>query len=181
MQDSIFKQNYFEIFSQSLSTDLDIALLKEKNRELQQSSHPDRFANGSDTEKRQAMQITSLINEAFNTLKNPVTRLQYMLSIKGIDMNGETDTAMDGAFLMQQMELREAINDVRNQTEPLDKLDSMMLELKNNAVSLTSDFQCAFEKDDLENARQIVRKLQFINKAQKEVNEITEQLEDELI
>ena len=181
MPDSIFKQNYFEIFSQSISTELDISVLKEKNRELQQTSHPDRFANGSDAEKRQAMQITSLINEAFNTLKNPVSRLQYMLSIKGIDMDAETDTSMDGAFLMQQMELREAISDVRNQANPLDQLDSMMLDLKNNATSLISDFQLVFEKDDLENARQIVRKLQFIIKAQKEINEITEQLEDELI
>jgi len=127
------------------------------------------------------MQKTSLINEAFNILKNPVSRLQYMLTLKGIDMNSETDTAMDAMFLMEQMELREAIADVRNQTDPLDVLDSMAAKLKTKSAKLITEFDSAFTDDNLENARQIVRKLQFLYKAQKEINEISEQLEDELI
>jgi len=181
MPDSIFKQNYFEIFSQPVSTELDISLLKEKNRELQSQIHPDRFANSPDAEKRQAMQLTSLINEAFETLKSPVSRLQYMLTLKGVDMNAETDTSMDGLFLMEQMELREEIADIRNQADPLDVLDTMTADLKTKSVELITDFNLAFQNDELDNGREIVRKLQFLNKAQKEINEITEQLEDELI
>jgi len=172
MSNQILKQNYFEIFS---------VPVKEKNRELQQQVHPDRFANCSDAEKREAMQKTSLINEAFDILKNPVSRLQYMLTLKGIDMNGETDTAMDGLFLMEQMELREEIADVRSQTDPLDVLDAMAAKLKTKSTNLIAEFDSAFANDDLENARQIVRKLQFLHKAQKEINDISEQLEDELI
>lgn len=58
MLDSIFNQNYFEIFSLEISTDPDISQLNEKNRELQQQVHPDRFASGTDAEKREAMQKT---------------------------------------------------------------------------------------------------------------------------
>ena len=181
MSDSIFNQNYFEIFSQPVSTEPDVNLLKEKNRELQQEVHPDRFANSSDAEKRQAMQITSLVNEAFETLKNPVSRLQYMLTLKGVDMNGETDTAMDGVFLMEQMELREEIADVKRQENPLDVLDEMTSELKTKSANLISDFSQRFENDELDSGREIVRKLQFLNKAQKEINDIIEQIEDELI
>jgi len=89
-----FKQNYFEIFSMPVSTTPDLNILKEKNHQLQQQVHPDRFANSDDAEKREAMQITSLVNEAFNTLKIPVSRLQYMLTLKGVDMDGETDTSI---------------------------------------------------------------------------------------
>lgn len=181
MSNSIFKQNYFEIFSQPVSTELDIDLLKEKNRELQQQVHPDRFANSSDAEKRQAMQITSLVNEAFETLKNSLTRLQYMLTLKGVDMNGETDTAMDGVFLMEQMELREEIANVDSQKNSLDVLDAMALELKARSVNLVSDFESAFNDDALDKGRDIVRKLQFINKAQIEINDKIEQIEDEFI
>ncbi len=181
MSNSIFKQNYFEIFSQPVSTELDIDLLKEKNRELQQQVHPDRFANSSDAEKRQAMQITSLVNEAFETLKNSLTRLQYMLTLKGVDMNGETDTAMDGVFLMEQMELREEIANVDSQKNSLDVLDEMALELKARSVNLVSDFESAFNDDALDKGRDIVRKLQFINKAQIEINDKIEQIEDEFI
>lgn len=181
MSDSIFNLNYFEIFSQPVTTEPDVNLLKEKNRELQLQAHPDKFANSSDADKRLAMQKTSLINEAFETLKKPVSRLQYMLTLKGVDMNGETDTSMDGAFLMEQMELRESISEVRNQAEPLDVLTAMLADLKSKARNLTIEFSEFYELDDLEKSREIVRKLQFINKAEKEVNEIIEQLEDELI
>lgn len=181
MSDSIFNLNYFEIFSQPVTTEPDVNLLKEKNRELQQQVHPDKFANSSDAEKRLAMQKTSLINEAFETLKKPVSRLQYMLVLKGVDMNGETDTSMDGAFLMEQMELRESIAEVRNQSDPLDVLDKMLLELKSKANNLIVEFAGFYQREDLEKSRETVRKLQFINKAEKEVKEIVEQLEDELI
>jgi len=181
MPNPIFKKNYFEIFSVPVSTALDLPQLKEKNHELQQQVHPDRFASSGDAEKRQAMQVTSLVNEAYNTLKVPVSRLQYMLTLKGVDMNGETDTSMDGAFLMQQMELREEIADVKRQSDPLDVLDTMSRDLKDQAENLVLSFGDFYHQDELEKSREIVRKLQFINKAQKEVNDITEQLEDELI
>jgi molecular chaperone HscB len=177
----IFKQNYFEIFSVPISTAPDLSQLKEKNHQLQQQVHPDRFVNSSDAEKREAMQVTSLVNQAFNTLKDPVERLQYMLTLKGVDMNSETDTSMDGAFLMQQMELREEIADVKSQSDPLDVLDTMTRDLKNQAQNLISNFTESYAQDALDSSREIVRKLQFINKAQKEVNEIIEQIEDELI
>ena len=181
MSDSIFKQNYFEVFSLPVSTDPDMNQLKEKNREWQQQVHPDRFANSSDAEKREAMQKTSLINQAFNTLKDPVLRLQYMLSLKGVDMNSETDTTMDGGFLMEQMELREQIGDARNNSEPFDLLDKLAAGLKKKSANLNDDFEKYYQQDELDKGREIVRKLQFLNKAQKEINDLVEQLEDELL
>ncbi len=181
MSDSIFQQSYFDIFSVPVSTDIELKQLQEKNRELQQTYHPDRFANGSDEEKRQAMQATSLINQAFKTLKDPVQRLQYMLSLKGIDMNAESDTSMDGAFLMEQMELREEIANVRSKADPLEALDNFATDLKQKLTALIDEFNQHYQQNELQIAREIVRKCQFINKAQREVSEITEQLEDELI
>ncbi|HED34316.1 MAG TPA: Fe-S protein assembly co-chaperone HscB [Gammaproteobacteria bacterium] len=181
MSNSIFEQNYFEIFSIAVSTEPDSEKLREANRELQQQVHPDRFANSSDAEKRQAMQITSLINQAFKTLQEPVLRLQYMLSLRGVDMSAETDTSMDGEFLMAQMALREEIADIRNQSEPLDVLETMRMDLKNKSVDLIRHFDRAYQAGELDQGREIVRKLQFLNKAQKEINDMTIQLEDEFI
>jgi len=181
MSNSIFSQNYFEIFSLDVSTNPDLNTLNENNRELQRLVHPDKFANSDESEKRQAMQKTSLINQAYNTLKDPVQRLQYMLSLKGVDMNAETDTTMDGGFLMEQMELREKISDVRSQSDPLDELDSIAKDLKKTSANLIVEFDKNFQADVLEKSREVVRKLQFINKAQKEVAELSEQIEDELL
>ena len=181
MPDSIFKQNYFEIFSLPVSTDPDLNLLKEKNRQLQQQVHPDRFANNSEAEKRNAMQVTSLINQAFETVKEPALRLQYMLALKGIDMNSETDTTMDGVFLMEQMELREKIAGIRSHSDPLDVLETMKTNLKNESADLLMSFQTFYQQNELDKGREIVRKLQFLNKAKKEINDVMIQLEDEFI
>lgn len=181
MSDLLFSQNYFEIFSLEPGIDPDLNLLKDRNRELQQQVHPDRFASSSDEEKRLAMQKTSLINEAFNTLKDPVLRLQYLLSMKGVDMQGETDTSMDGAFLMEQMELREEISDIRSKADPLDALDKIASQLKLRMSDLMSEFDQLYQADALAECRDVVRKLQFINKAQKDVSDTAERLEDEFI
>lgn len=180
MIDDFFSKNFFEIFDIPIATDIDLTKVSDANRELQKNAHPDRFVQASEHEQRIAMQKTSLINEAFQTLKNPITRIQYMLKLKGVDMNSETDTTMDGAFLMQQMELREAIAEVRDQPEALDVLDKMSSQTKQQMTELMVLFTDRYEKSMLDDAREIVRKMQFLIKAQKEINEISEQLEDEM-
>ena len=180
MTDDLFSKNFFEVFAVPVSSDLDLTQVSEVNRELQKSVHPDRFAHGSDQERRIAMQQTSLINEAFQTLKDPVTRIQYMLKLKGVDMDSETDTTMDGAFLMQQMEFRESIAEIRSHTDPLDELDKMSSQIKSQIADLMTAFTGCYEKSALDDAREVVRKMQFLIKAQREINEISEQLDDEM-
>ena len=180
MANDFFSKNFFEIFDVPVSTELDLSKISEVNRELQKNTHPDRFAHSSEQERRVAMQQTSVINEAFHTLKDPISRIQYMLKLKGVDMDSETDTSMDGEFLMQQMEFRESIANVRNLAEPLDELDKMAQKTKQQVSELMMSFAEYYDASALDDAREIVRKMQFLIKAKKEINEISEQLEDEM-
>jgi molecular chaperone HscB len=180
MSEDLFAKNYFEIFDLAVTFDVDQSMIAETNRNLQKQYHPDRFANANEQDARVAMQKTSLVNQAFQTLKAPISRAQYMLKLKGVDMESETDTSMDAAFLMEQMEFREAIADVREKDDPLDELDRMATELKSKLTSLEQEFTDSYDSGDLGSARNAVRKMQFIIKAQTEVKEISEQLEDEL-
>lgn len=164
-----------------MSFDVDQSKVGDVYRELQREVHPDRFVNESEQERRIAMQLTSLINEALKTIEDPILRAQYLLKLKGIDMASDTDTTMDPEFLMEQMEFREAIAEVRSQDDPLDVLDKMAAELKQKLKTLTDHFKNQYSESALNEARDAVRKMQFIVKAQKEVNEISEQLEDEFI
>ncbi|MCW8853167.1 MAG: Fe-S protein assembly co-chaperone HscB [Gammaproteobacteria bacterium] len=181
MSVDLFSSNYFEIFNASFSYDIDLNEMGQIYLDLQKSVHPDRYANASDQEKRIAMQQTSLINQAFQTLKDPVSRAQYMLKLKGLDMNSETDTTMDAGFLMEQMEFRESIMDARDKNDPLAELDSMAIDLNNKMKDLMDGFTRAFAEASYDSAREIVRKMQFIIKAKKEVDELSEKLEDELM
>lgn len=180
MANQLFSKNYFEIFDIPVSIEVDLNKVSESYHDLQKEFHPDRFSNSDESERRAAVQTTSLINQAFQTLKEPISRVQYMLKLKGVDIDSESDTTMDTEFLMQQMEFREAIAEVRSKDDPLEVLDQMASDLKKQINQLMNDFSKSYEASELDVAREIVRKMQFLIKAQKEVNETSEQLEDEL-
>ena len=106
-------QNFFELFGLPVSFEVDIQQLSERYRDLQRAVHPDKFANASDRERRLAVEKAAQINEAFQTLKSPMNRARYMLEIRGVDFDNERDTHLDPMFLMEQMELREALGEER--------------------------------------------------------------------
>src|SRR5438132_12609726 len=104
-------QNHFELFGLQAAFSVDEAALDQSYREIQSRVHPDRFAHAGDAERRASLQWTTRVNEAYRTLRNPVSRASHLLALNGIDVAFETNTAMPAEFLMEQMELREALEE----------------------------------------------------------------------
>ena len=88
---------------------------------------------------------------------------------------------MDAAFLMEQMEMRERLESVRQHEDPLAELDAMSAEIGSGMNRLAGEFKHAYESGELENAREAVRKMQFLYKASKEIEEHTASIEDEMM
>ena len=181
MSKDIFSSNFFELFGLPVSYDVDLNKIQQQYMALQKQLHPDKFASGSDLEKRLSMQQTSRINEAQSTLKDPVLRAIYLLKLKGIDFSLENETTMDAGFLMQQLEMRERLENIKNESEPLDVLDSLAKEVKTSTLSMMDSFAQAFKNDKLDDSREWIRKLQFMQKAKKEINTLSAEIEDELM
>jgi len=177
----ILNSNFFELFDLPVSYDVDLLQLQKRYMELQKQVHPDKFANGSDQEKRQSMQQTSWINEAQTTLKDPVLRASYLLKLKGMDFSLENETTMDAAFLMSQLEMREKMEHVKQQDDPLVALESMEKEIKNANDQMMQGFAESYQADNFDDAREWIRKLQFLKKAKNEVNTLIADVEDELM
>ena len=106
-------QNHFELFQLPAQFGLDMSALDSAYRDVQGKVHPDRFINASSAEKRVAMQWATRANEAYQTLKSPQKRAQYLCELNGVDLQTESNTAMPVSFLMQQMEWREELGDAR--------------------------------------------------------------------
>ncbi|MCI0505211.1 MAG: Fe-S protein assembly co-chaperone HscB [Gammaproteobacteria bacterium] len=172
--------NYFELFNLPADYDLDLTELSTRYRTLQATVHPDKFANATDLERRLSMQQSALINEAYQTLKNPLLRARYMLQLKGVDLSVESSVSMDSGFLMQQIRLREELEQVRSQKNPEAKLLVVAKEIEQaiaeQVVVLTGLFKEGNEKK-LPQIADYVRRMQFMVKLQQE----TEALEEELI
>lgn len=105
--------DFFSLFGLPRRFALDVADLSHRYREVQNEVHPDRFAGGSDTERRLSMQWATHANEAFQTLKKPLERAKYLLHLAGHDVQAESNTAMPADFLMAQMEWREAVGEAK--------------------------------------------------------------------
>ncbi len=89
----------------------DRAVLDQRWKALQRQAHPDKFANQGEAAQRVAMQWSVRINEAYQRLKNPLQRAAYLCELAGFSVQAHSNTAMPAAFLMQQMEWREALED----------------------------------------------------------------------
>jgi len=177
----LFSKNYFEIFNIPVSFELDVNQLSEFYRQLQKEVHPDRFASASEQESRLAVQMTSLVNQAFDTLKMPVSRAHYLLKLAGLDIDHDQDTTMDPMFLMEQMELREEIEAVRSKSDPLAEIDRLLKSVKKMQVSVMEAFANSYQAEDYNKAHEWSRKMQFLNKNTQELDDIAVAIEDELL
>ncbi len=101
----------FEIFGLERRFGVDAAALDERRRSLQAEVHPDRFATDAAAARRLSVQWSVRVNEAHARLKDPVRRAIYLCELAGVDLAIERNTAMPQAFLMQQMQWREQLED----------------------------------------------------------------------
>ena len=147
--------NHFELMGLPAAFAVDTGKLERGYRDLQSRVHPDKFAAAPAAEKRVAMQWATRANEAYRTLRDPVARARYLLSLNGFDTEEETNTAMPPDFLMEQMELREAAA----------------------AARAGSDARALDADRNYDAGRSLVRKLRFLDKLGDEVDEALETIQ----
>lgn len=165
-------KNYFELFGLPASYAIDLADLSSRYRELQRRFHPDRFAAAPESERRLSVQMTAQINAAYQTLRDRVARGRYLLGLKGVRTDEETDTRMDPAFLMEQMELREALDEARGATDREARCSALQERVDELLDSKTAMLQQNFSAGSapaLQAARELVREMQFLQKLTHEI------------
>jgi molecular chaperone HscB len=170
-------QNHFDLFGLVPAFSIEGEALERSYREIQSKVHPDRFAHAGDAERRASLQWTTRVNEAYRTLKDPVQRARHLLELHGVDAAFETNTAMPPDFLMQQMELRESLEDAVEKKDS-SRLDSLRKNLGKERQSLEKAIAEAIDaKKDYAAAAGLVRKLQFLDKLDNEIDAAYETIE----
>ncbi len=172
-----FKQDHFALFGLPQTFDVSADALEAAYRDWQARVHPDRFAHASEAEKRASMQWATHVNEAYQTLKQPVARGRYMLGLHGVDTQEESNTAMAPAFLMQQMEWREALMDAKMASD-IDALEQLEKELRQEMRARSSSLgQTIDVAKDYNRAAEQVRELRFVEKLLQEINQAYDALD----
>lgn len=170
--------NFFEIFGIPQSFSIDLVQLSESYRRLQKEFHPDRFAGKSAVERHLAVRWAATINQAYDTLKSPLKRAQYLLAEQGLDSSGESSISGDVAFLMQQMQLREGLSEVRQASDPFALLETLCEQAECEYIRLQQAFDLSCQAENFQEALDNVAKMQFVVKLLQEMEWLAEELDE---
>ena len=170
-------QDFFTLFGLHRRYAIDDAALEAAWHELQSQVHPDRHAHLSDVEKRLSMQWATRVNEGFRTLRQPLTRAQYLLELAGVDAGLETNTAMSPEFLMEQMEWREAVAEARQACDQ-EELEQLRRRVKVRQSERYEQLAAAIDdKRDYVFAAERVCRLMFLEKLLAEIDDALAELD----
>ncbi|MBF0453576.1 MAG: Fe-S protein assembly co-chaperone HscB [Magnetococcales bacterium] len=177
--------DFFGLFMIKPGYQIDRGQVESLYRQLQQQFHPDRFATKSPKERRYSLEHVTRLNEAYRTLKDPLTLALYILQQGGVTMDeGHPTTPTDPAFLMEAMELREGLEELDLNTDGAsDALDAMRKEVqgrcKREIDGLSALFDDYFSNNNqaaLESAAAGVNRLRYHNRFLEELDQREESL-----
>ena len=155
-------QNFFDLLQLPKAFVIDLKKLDQNYQSIQKEIHPDRFASLGDDTKLESIKKTAQVNDAYQTLKSPIRRAEYLLQLHGVNIHDEKYTAVPQDFLMQQMEWREELETHKQDKLALEKLAADIQKNKNQMINQLPAF---FDnKDDLNDAIKTTRELNFIEK-----------------
>ncbi|WJF91389.1 Fe-S protein assembly co-chaperone HscB [Paraburkholderia bonniea] len=168
--------SHFDLFDLPVQFALDTPTLERAYRTVQAQVHPDRFAAAADAQKRIAMQWATRTNEAYQTLRDPLKRAAYLLALRGVDLGAENNTAMEPAFLMQQIEWREDIEDAAA-AKNFGALEALLARLSDEERARLAKLAALLDSGADQAAAEAVRQLMFIERVMAEAAAQIERLD----
>jgi molecular chaperone HscB len=165
----------FTLFGLPRRHAVDRAEVDTRWRRLQAEVHPDRFASEGAAAQRVAMQWAVRVNEAHARLKDPVRRGAYLCELAGHPVDAERNTAMPTAFLHQQMEWREALDEASGR----DDVEALLAEVDAAQRRMLHELQVQLdEQADAGSAAASVRALMFVNRFRHDVERRLDDLDE---
>jgi len=161
-------KNYFEVFDIPVEYTLDLSSLRDRFREVQRVVHPDKFSSESSQVQRLAAQNAAHANQAFQTLKDPITRGFCVLTLLGYRCADESETINDSVFLMRQIDFRERL-EVGGEEALLALLSEVELELGSLQQQVAVCLKAHAVEGQLNQAESLLKKMQFYNRLVEEI------------
>jgi molecular chaperone HscB len=172
-----FSRNHFELFGLPARFAVDADALERRYRALQGEVHPDRYAAADETDRRLAAQSSARVNEAYQALKSPVGRAQYLLSLHGVDAMSASGAALSHAFLERALERREAAEHAM-QAGDVAALEALLAEVRAERAAAEAELAKLLDRDGAwDSAGAQVRELAFLGKLAADVDAMLGELE----
>ncbi len=160
--------DHFVRLGMAVDFDVDISALDGIYFELQRTLHPDRFATSTAKEKAYSQAQATAINDAYETIKDPLKRADYIINIKGVNvMPDGCNLVNDPSILMEAMEVREKLAAAEN----ISDVDAVANQAREEMKDIVAGISLAFRGDDIEGACQLTTRLKYLTKLLDEVRQ----------
>ncbi|WP_457913684.1 co-chaperone HscB [Candidatus Gillettellia adelgis] len=166
--------NYFTLFGLPINYPVDDNQLRSRFQDLQRQFHPDRFVCQPENERLIALQKATAINAAYQTLKHSLKCAEYILSLYGFNLIHEQQTLQDPAFLAEQLELYEELDNIANKINTENLLSKFSLRLNKAIKQRYALITQQLNNQQWPEAADTVRKMKFLNKLQQQVKNLKE-------
>lgn len=151
--------DHFQRLGMMPGFDVDLSELERHYFGFQRRLHPDRFAGKSGKEKLHSQQQAMALNEAYETLKDPLKRAVYLLKLKGCKLDdADGATISDPKLLMEQMEAREALMEADSAQE----VQAILARTESDIAFAVDDLSQAFQAACLMGAEKLVLRLKYL-------------------
>ena len=158
--------SYFDMLELPRQFALNLKTLETVYFEAQRSYHPDRLVGKSDAERTASVLRSQVLNDAYDTLKNPLRRAEHLLELQGI-VALDDDTPVPPALLMEMMELRESIADAGQDGAALARA---LEDVKARMAHTLSQMEVLFEATDYPRAAEETMRFHYLGKALEEAH-----------
>ncbi|HWE51286.1 MAG TPA: Fe-S protein assembly co-chaperone HscB [Bryobacteraceae bacterium] len=135
--------DYFEFFSLPRDLNIDPADLEKRFHALSRKWHPDMFARKSPREKEESLEASAILNDAYRTLKDPISRAQYLLKQEGFEIGEQGSKDVPPELLEEVFELNEALEEA-----DLPQLEAARSKFEAMRDALDRDLQAKFKAWD---------------------------------
>jgi molecular chaperone HscB len=153
--------DHFARMGMAAGFDVDVPALERRYFALQRRMHPDRYAARLPKEREFSQQHAANLNDAFQTLRAPVARAEYLLSMLGKPMRGSgEETVDDEEILVQAMEMREALAEAGHQAE----VDADLASAVEQAKEVEGELAAALAAHNLDVAGRLTLRLKYLHK-----------------
>jgi molecular chaperone HscB len=169
--------DYYELVGIPRSLNLSLEALQERYYELSRHLHPDRFMQKPEAERQRALDMSSALNDAYRTLKDPIKRAQYLLTLEGFDIGEQRSKDVPPELLEEVFELNMALEEMREgddsarpQLEQAEKnFTHMLSETHQQLESLFGQYDAAPSRDVLAQIRNVLNRRKYIQNLVSEV------------
>lgn len=133
--------DYFAVFGLPRKLGVETAMLEQKFLQLSWKLHPDNFVNSSEQERELSLRKSSELNDAYRVLRDPLSRVEYLLEIEGERKEGETKQQAPPELLEEVFELNESLDELREAKESDDNLTELKIRLQSAENSFQEKLQ----------------------------------------